>query len=94
MQKKQLLGRSKVLLISHVKCVTKAYARYWMHDTLQKKYPMLKVSKKNSNKYKRLHLRSLFVMSKVLYTHINRMKPLPQYVHTDTAVDSSLSNSK
>ena len=59
-----------------------------------KKYPMLKVSKKNSNKYIRLHLRSLFVMSKVLYAHINRMKPLPQYVHTDTAVDSSLSNSK
>ena len=38
-----------------------------------------------------LHLRSLFVMlevSKALYTYMNRMKPLPQYVHT---VASSLS---
>ena len=49
------------------------------------------------NEYLRLHLRHLFVMSKVskaLYTYINRMKPLPQYIHTDTAVGSSLSNSK
>ena len=54
-------------------------------------------NKKYSSKYIRLQLRSLFVMSKVskvLYTHINTMKPLPQYVHTDTAVASSLSNSK
>ena len=46
------------------------------------------------NEYLRLHLRLLFVMSevsKVLYTYINRMKPLPQYVHT---VASSLSNLK
>ena len=46
------------------------------------------------NQYIRLHLRHLFVMlemSKALYTYINRMKPLPQYVHT---VASSLSNSK
>ena len=61
---------------------------------------MLEVSKeieKYSNQYIRLHLRSLFVMSKmlkVLYTYINRMKPLPQYVHIDTAMASSLSNSK
>ena len=37
------------------------------------------------NEYLRLHLRLLFVMSEVskaLYTYINRMKPLPQYVHT------------
>ena len=51
--------------------------------------------KKYSNKYIRLHLRSLFVMLKVLYTYINRMKPLPQYVHTEsTAVASSLYNLK
>ena len=46
------------------------------------------------NQYIRLHLRHLFVMSEVLkalYTYINRMKPLPQYVHT---VASSISNSK
>ena len=46
------------------------------------------------NQYIRLYLRCLFVMlevSKALYTYINRMKPLPQYVH---AVASSLSNSK
>ena len=46
------------------------------------------------NQYIRLHLRRLSVMSEVskaLYTYINRMKPLPQYVH---AVASSLSNSK
>ena len=49
------------------------------------------------NKYLRSHLRLLFVMlevSKALYTYMNRMKPLPQYVHTDTAVAFSLSNSK
>ena len=49
------------------------------------------------NKYLRLHLRLLFVMSEVskaLYTYMNRMKPLPQYVHTDTVVASSLSNLK
>ena len=49
------------------------------------------------SEYLRLHLRCLFVMSEVskaLYTYMNRMKPLPQYVHTDTAVASSLSNSK
>ena len=49
------------------------------------------------NKYLRLHLRLLFVMSEVLkalYTYMNRMKPLPQYVHTVTAVASLLSNSK
>ena len=49
------------------------------------------------NEYLRLHLRLSFVMSEVskaLYTYMNRMKPLPQYVHTDTAVPSSLSNSK
>ena len=49
------------------------------------------------NKYFRLHLKLLFVMlevSKALYTYMNRMKQLPQYVHTDTAVASSLSNSK
>ena len=28
-------------------------------------------------------------MFKVLYIYINRMIPLPQYVHTDTAVASS-----
>ena len=53
--------------------------------------------KKYSNQYIRLHLRSLFAMSKVLkfvYTYINRMKPLPQYVHTNTAVASSLFNLK
>ena len=53
--------------------------------------------KKKSNQYIRLHLKSLFVMLKVLkvlYTYINRMKSLPQYVHTDTVVASSLSNSK
>ena len=61
---------------------------------------MSKVSKEiknNSNQYIRLHLRSLFVMLvvlKALYTYINRMKQLPQYVNTDTAVASSLSNSK
>ena len=52
--------------------------------------------KKYSNQYIRLHL-SLFVMSKVLkvlFTYINRMKPLPQNVHKDTEVVSSLSNSK
>ena len=46
------------------------------------------------NQYIRLHLRYLFVMSQVskaLYTYINRMRSLPQYVHT---VASSLSNSK
>ena len=46
------------------------------------------------NEYLKLHLRLLFVMlemSKALYTYINRMKPLQQYVHT---VASSLSNSK
>ena len=46
------------------------------------------------NEYSRLHLRLLFVMwevSKTLYTYMNRMKPLPQYVHT---VASSPSNSK
>ena len=46
------------------------------------------------NQYIRLHLRSLFVMpevSKALYTYMNRMKPLPQYVHT---VVLSLSNLK
>ena len=35
------------------------------------------------NKYLKLHLRLLFVMSEVLkapYTYMNRMKPLPQYV--------------
>ena len=45
------------------------------------------------NEYLKLHLRLLFVMSEVskaLYTYMNRMKPLPQYVHTDTAVASSL----
>ena len=58
---------------------------------------MSKVVKRNktiTNKYLRLHLRLLFVMLEVLkalYTYINRMKPLPQYVHT---VASSLSNSK
>ena len=49
------------------------------------------------NEYLRLHLRLLFVMlevSKSLYTYMNRMKPLPQYVYTDTAVASSLCNSK
>ena len=49
------------------------------------------------NEYLRLHMRLSFVMSemsKALYTYMNRMKPLPQYVHTDTAVVSSLSNSK
>ena len=58
---------------------------------------VLKEIKNNSNQYKSLHLRSLFVMSEVskaLYTYINRMKPLPQYLHTDTAAASSLSNSK
>ena len=42
-------------------------------------------------------MRLFFVMSEVskaLYTYMNRMKPLPQYAHTDTAVASSLSNSK
>ena len=54
-----------------------------------RKYQMLKVSKeikKYSKKYIKLHLRCLFLMlkvSKVLYTYINRMKPLPHYVHTD-----------
>ena len=33
-------------------------------------------------------------VSKALYTYMNRMKPLPQYIHTDIAVASSLSNSK
>ena len=49
------------------------------------------------NEYLRLLLRLFFVMlevSKALYTYMNRMKLLPQYVHTDTAVASSLSNSK
>ena len=49
------------------------------------------------NEYLRLHLRLLFVMSEVskaLYTYMNRMKLLLQYVHIDTAVASSLSNSK
>ena len=49
------------------------------------------------NEYLKLHLRLLFVMSKVskaLYTYMNRMEPLPQYVPMDTAVVSSLSNSK
>ena len=49
------------------------------------------------NEYLSLYLRLLFVMlevSKALCTYMNRMKPLPQYVHTDTAVASSLSNSK
>ena len=49
------------------------------------------------NEYLRLHLRLVFVMSEVfraLYTYMNRMKPLPQYIHTDTAAASSLSNSK
>ena len=49
------------------------------------------------NEYLSLHLRLLFVMSEVLkalYTYMNRMKPLPHYVHTDTAVASSLSNLK
>ena len=49
------------------------------------------------NEYLRLHLRLLFVMLQVLkalYTYMNRMKPLPQYVHTGAAVASSLSNSK
>ena len=61
---------------------------------------MSKVSKRNKiiiNEYLRLHLRLLFVMSEVskgLYTYMNRMRPLPQYVHTDTAVASSPSNSK
>ena len=57
---------------------------------------VLKEIKNNLNQYIRLHLRSLFVMSevsKVLYTYINRIKPLPKYVHTDNAVASSLSNS-
>ena len=47
------------------------------------------------NEYLRLHLRLLFDMSEVLkalYTYMNRMKPLQEYVHTDTAVASSLSN--
>ena len=49
------------------------------------------------NEYLTLYLRLLFVISempKALYTYMNRMKPLPQYVHTDTVVASSLSNSK
>ena len=49
------------------------------------------------NEYLRLHLRLLFVMLEVLkalYTYMNRMMPLPQYVHTDTTVASSLSNLK
>ena len=49
------------------------------------------------NKYLRSHLRLLFVMSEVskaLYTYMNTMKPLPQYVHIVTAVASSLSNLK
>ena len=49
------------------------------------------------NEYLRLHLRLSFVMSEVskaLYTYMNRMKLLSQYVHTDTAVASSLSNLK
>ena len=49
------------------------------------------------NEYLRLHLRLLFVMSEVskgLYIYIDTMKPLPQYVHTDTVAASSLSNSK
>ena len=49
------------------------------------------------DEYLRLYLRLLFVISEVvkaLYTYMNRMKPLPQNVHTDTTVASSLSNSK
>ena len=56
--------------------------------------------KKNNqtNIYIRLHLRCLFVMSnlsKVLYTYINKINLLPQYVHTDRMLYcSSLSNLK
>ena len=70
----------------------------WYPARLYKYY--VKVVKRKKiiiNEYLRLHLRLSFVMSEVLkalYTYMNRMKPLPQYVHTDTAVASSLSNSK
>ena len=70
----------------------------WYPARLYKYY--VKGVKRNKviiNKYLRLHLRLSFVMSdvlKALYTYMNRMKPLPQYVHTDTAVASSLSNLK
>ena len=50
--------------------------------------PVPEVSKEiknNLNLYIRLHLRSMFVMSevlKVLYTYINRMKPLHPLMYT------------
>ena len=75
--------------------VSKVHAA-WYLDSWYKYY--VKGVKRNKiiiNKYFSLHLRLLFVMSEVpkaLYTYMNRMKPLPQYVHTDTAVASSLSN--
>ena len=70
----------------------------WYPARLYKYY--VKGVKRNKiiiNEYLRLHLRLLFVMLEVwkaLYTYMNRMKPLPQYVYTDTVVASSLSNSK
>ena len=70
----------------------------WYPARLYKYYVQgVKRNKIIINEYLRLHLRLLFVMlevSKALYTYMNRMKPLSQYVHTDTAVASSLSNSK
>ena len=49
--------------------MSKAHARYWMHDTLQGNIQCQRCrKKKNSKKYIRLHLQSLFVM----YTYINR----------------------
>ena len=70
----------------------------WYPARLYKYYVKgIEINKIIINKYLRLHLRLLFLMlevSKALYTYMNRMKPLPQHVHTDTAVASSLSNSK
>ena len=92
MQEKQLFARSRV----YQRGQRSMLHAVWYPARLYKYY--VKGVERNKiiiNKYLRLHLRLLFVTSEVLkalYTYMNRMKP--QYVHTDTAVASSLCNSK
>ena len=77
--------------------VSKVHAAWYPARLYQYYVKGVKRSKIIINEYLRLHLRLLFVMlevSKALYTYMNRMKLLPQYVHTDTTVASSLSNLK
>ena len=74
------------MFISHVEGVE---SLCYMLDTASCMVHYKVISNVKCVKYIRLHLGHLFLILKVLkvlHTYINRMKPLPQYVHTDNVL--------